>query len=194
MVRPDPGAFFDRLDRNGDGRLGGDEMENMPGFFRGMVERAGIREGASRDDFSRGMDRVRQEFQERRESGDSGRGGDDRGRGDDRSSGRSGYKPAEKPRVTLDLPEGFRERDSDEDGQIGLYEWREWDRASVDEFLLLDRNGDGFLTPRELAPADEDSDRNSGGRSSSREGGRTQPTSNSSSRSDGSGSERRRGQ
>ncbi len=46
------------------------------------------------------------------------------------------------------LPEAYRSLDKNKDGQIGLYEW---DRAKYAEFKKLDKNGDGFLTPLELA-------------------------------------------
>jgi hypothetical protein len=46
------------------------------------------------------------------------------------------------------LPSWFAPLDVDQDGQIGLYEWRasEW---PVDLFRSLDRNGDGLLTTKE---------------------------------------------
>lgn len=61
-------------------------------------------------------------------------------------------KPASKPpkarqRVTLKLPDEYRSKDTDKDGQIGMYEWSRTDYAT---FRKLDLNGDGFLTPLEL--------------------------------------------
>jgi len=52
-----------------------------------------------------------------------------------------------QPRITVDLPTKFSEVDTNKDGQIGLYEW---DRAKYKEFFEMDKNHDGFLTPREL--------------------------------------------
>ncbi|WP_437186834.1 hypothetical protein SH668x_000198 [Planctomicrobium sp. SH668] len=53
-------------------------------------------------------------------------------------------------RITLDLPSVFASGDLDKDGQIGLYEWRQWKRGEMSLFLAFDHNGDGFLTPAEL--------------------------------------------
>lgn len=54
-----------------------------------------------------------------------------------------------KPRVSqsIKLPESYRSKDKDGDGQIGLYEWS---RTDLVTFRKLDLNGDGFLTPLEL--------------------------------------------
>ncbi len=60
-------------------------------------------------------------------------------------------RPTRHSRVTRDLPEQYREQDTDRDGQIGFYEWP---RGKFAEFFKLDRNSDGFLTPRELIRAD----------------------------------------
>lgn len=146
--RPSSDAFFDRLDRNGDGRLDGDEIP-QGGYFGGMLERTGIREGASREDFTRGFERIRQERESGSNDDDRSRDRDDRGR----SSQSAGFVPMKRDRITLELPAEFQDRDTNGDGQIAFHEWREWDRTQIDEFFFLDRNGDGFLTPKEIALA-----------------------------------------
>jgi hypothetical protein len=50
------------------------------------------------------------------------------------------------------LPAWFQKMDTDNDGQIGLYEWTKAGRP-VDDFLKLDRNADGFLTIQEVMRA-----------------------------------------
>ena len=47
------------------------------------------------------------------------------------------------------LPPWFAEYDTDGDGQVGLYEWRRKGRP-IAEFVQMDRNEDGYLTPAEL--------------------------------------------
>src|SRR5579872_4336844 len=49
--------------------------------------------------------------------------------------------------VTVKLPDQYRSKDTDKDGQIGMYEWPRSDYAT---FRKLDLNGDGFLTAQEL--------------------------------------------
>jgi hypothetical protein len=49
--------------------------------------------------------------------------------------------------LVVALPEEYKSRDINRDGQIGLYEWPRTDFAT---FRKLDQNGDGFITPREL--------------------------------------------
>ncbi len=166
--RPQPEQVFEYLDQNKDGRLDSDEI-NRGGFVRGMLERADVdvSRGLSRDDFVRQMTTVRQEF-ERNGPGLPGRGEGDgdrrRDEGDRReeerrsdssrsSSSRSSSsrsKTKEKPRVTVALPEEYRAADLDSDGQIVLFEWRQWKGHTLADFTSRDRNGDGFLTPREL--------------------------------------------
>ena len=68
----------------------------------------------------------------------------------------SGDKSADKdakPRVTLDLPEEYRAGDANGDGQVTFFEWRRWNGRRFSEFVAMDRNGDGFLTPKEIVVA-----------------------------------------
>ena len=138
--------------------------------FRSM--RGGGDSGGSREDWAKRME----QFRSMRGGGDSGssredwakrieewrksRGGDSSSRSGGREGGRSrGSSSKEIQRrkqiqVTVDLPEDYMEGDRDRDGQIGLYEWKEWkSRAAISMFFRLDRNRDGFLTPRELVYA-----------------------------------------
>jgi hypothetical protein len=55
------------------------------------------------------------------------------------------HRPGKLPKG---LPDWFAKLDTDNDGQVGLYEWKEAGRP-IDEFRKLDRNGDGFITVEE---------------------------------------------
>lgn len=59
--------------------------------------------------------------------------------------------PGRKTNLVPELPAEFAARDRNGDGQIALYEW---DRRKYSEFVKLDKNNDGFLTPIELLPAE----------------------------------------
>lgn len=157
------------------GSDGGDRAERMRAFFSQMREsRGGDRGGASDDrrarmqqffsqmGGSRGGDRGSSRGGSRGGGREGSRGGSGRGRG---GSSDKRAKPKPKPRMTLDLPEEYAERDLDKDGQLGLYEWK---LSEIAEFRTYDVNADGFLTPRELLTGGSD-DSESG--SSSDDGG-----------------------
>ena len=68
-----------------------------------------------------------------------------------KSGSSSKTEPSKPVRATVDLNKEFVPHDSDQDGQIGLYEWRKNNPTKLGEFFTMDLNGDGFLTPREIA-------------------------------------------
>lgn len=139
-----PERIFDYYDRDRDGELDDDEMERVRGPLRETLERSGGR-SVDRDEFMRLY-----EEQGRRD----GEGRDGNSRSSSSTNTRSAPKPRE--RVTVDLPSKYTEGDRDRDGQLGLYEWIQWkSRAAIGEFVALDRNRDGFLTPRELTIAEK---------------------------------------
>jgi hypothetical protein len=123
--------------------------------------------------------RVQQTMQERGLGSSSDRSGDN-------SRGGSGYfggflppvyeEEDKKPvvyragKLPKDLPSWFAQLDSDEDAQIGLYEWRN-SRRPLDDFQGMDRNGDGFLTVEEVLRLNQsDSARTADGRGDSERG------------------------
>jgi hypothetical protein len=55
---------------------------------------------------------------------------------------------APKPESPVPLPKWYHELDEDRDGQVGLYEWRT--QRPLGEFTVIDRDGDGLLTPFEI--------------------------------------------
>jgi hypothetical protein len=56
------------------------------------------------------------------------------------------YRPGKLPK---ELPAWFAQLDTDNDGQVALYEWKASGRT-LEEFDQLDRNKDGFLTVDEV--------------------------------------------
>ena len=158
--------LMDRLDQNDDGRLDQDEMSQSRMPIADMAKQAGI-------DASKGLssDDVTKIFAKMQEQGGGGFGGGRGGRGGfgQGGFGRGGFgggqegndskakakAPEPPPRVTMDLQATYAAGDVNNDGQIALSEWLKWKgRAALAEFFSLDHNGDGLLTPRELAQAD----------------------------------------
>ena len=123
-----------------------------PPSFGGGERRS--EESSDRD--SRREDRDRRSDRDGERSRDSSSGSS--------KSSKKVVKP--KERVTKVLPEDYRSKDKNGDGQIGLYEW---DRSAFAKFYELDRNGDGLLTADELIAATKktsSSSKSSGSKSS----------------------------
>ncbi len=162
---------------------GGDDerRQRMADFFSRMRAQQGQSGGGDRSS------RMSDFFSRMREGGAAagGRGGErgsSRGRGGSRSSKKKEKEP--RPRLTVDLPEGFVAQDRDLDGQIGLYEWN---LTALGAFRRIDANKDGFLTPRELQAAEVTEPPEGGEDASEKEEG-SATASKSSSRSRGSSS------
>lgn len=158
--------FLRFIDRNGDGSIDPEEMERMPPPFRERLTSAGI--PLDRTHSIQGLSELLESErpQENSTPGESGEkkseetpgaqpaqpsgttpggppGSPTEARHDDRG------RPAGHSSPLRRLPESHGRYDVNRDNQIGLYEWPRDKRA---EFLLLDRNRDGFLTPSELQP------------------------------------------
>ena len=120
---------FDYYDRDDDGRINPDEARRIDGKHRSVISEIDLSRSITRNRFVDYYCRIAVGLPPRLER--------------------------VRQRVTLDLPDAYVLMDLDEDGQIGYYEWPRRERL---EFFFLDVNEDGFLTPRELAVDEEDSD------------------------------------
>lgn len=128
----------------GDMRPPGGEFERRDGREMSRAEEP------SDNDFRRDRDRRRDD----RDAGSSSSAKDS-------SSGKNSKKEKKpKPRVTKDLPDEYRDKDKNGDGQIALHEW---ERSAFAKFFELDRNGDGFITPTELLPSPTKADKDKKG-------------------------------
>jgi Ca2+-binding EF-hand superfamily protein len=141
--------YFNELDRNNNGELDGDEFRRMDSRMRDRFRDRGV-DGDRSVSKSRFMDTYRRIDEDRRREDDERR----RSSGDSRSSSSSGSSSSssrsrsrQKPKLTATLPAKYLDFDKNKDDQIGMYEW---DKAKFAEFMALDRNRDGFLTPNEL--------------------------------------------
>jgi Ca2+-binding EF-hand superfamily protein len=140
---------FRRLDQNGDGLLNYDEMAgdetlraerdkwdaNKDGFidlteYRAYAEARAQQRQAERGQTLEGVPMVVEEATPAEEE----------------EKKPVVYRAGKLPK---ELPGWFAQLDTDNDGQIGLYEWRAGGR-SIEDFQQIDRNGDGFLTIEEV--------------------------------------------
>lgn len=163
-------SFFRRSDRNGDGRIDRDEARG--GLSERFEQLDTNRDGAI--DFNEYRPYIQERFASRGQGGPGGSfdprsgsmssqfpggwgggppggwggfqgGRDDRGRGQDEEERPAVVRYGKLPKG---LPSWFEEYDTDQDGQVGLYEWRRKSRPTS-EFVELDLNADGYLTADE---------------------------------------------
>lgn len=141
--------FSSMMDRNGNGKIDQEEIDQMPSFVRDMMRSRGVelKAGASIQDF---QNTVRGGFSG--ESGDPNRGGSRDGRSSEPVL--KPYRQKEQKRMTFELPPKYSELDTDLDGQLAFHEWLAARREDIDEFNNIDFDGDAFLTPQELLDYD----------------------------------------
>jgi Ca2+-binding EF-hand superfamily protein len=139
-------SMFRRMDRNGDGLLNNDEMPEALRIERDKWD-------TNKDGFI-DLAEFKAYFQARLQQVQAERNG---------AGGLLGNiieappveEEEQKPvvyragKLPKELPAWFAQLDTDGDGQIGLYEWKNSGR-SLREFQEMDRNGDGFLTIDEV--------------------------------------------
>jgi Ca2+-binding EF-hand superfamily protein len=140
---------FRERDRNGDGLLNYDEMSDT-------LQEERDRWDTNRDGFI-DLNEYRTYMEARAQQRELERAAEQDGR-----DGRPDYLPwlplpevpeeeEKKPpvyragKLPQEIPQWFKDYDTDGDAQIGVYEWKTTGRP-FDEFNGLDRNGDGFVT------------------------------------------------
>jgi hypothetical protein len=146
-------SWFRRYDKNGDGLLNNDEM---PEALKAERDRWDTNKDGFIDlnEFKAYAQARMQQAQVDR--GAQGFGGAWGGPGampvpelpveDEKDQRPVVYRAGNLPR---ELPAWFKDADTDQDGQVGLYEWKAKGWA-IEEFQKMDRNNDGFLTVEEV--------------------------------------------
>jgi Ca2+-binding EF-hand superfamily protein len=136
-------AMFRKLDANSDNYLNDDEM---PPELRADKAHYDTNHDGLIDlnEFKEYM-RIRMQVMQAANQGGYG-GGNGQPTEDEEESKPVVHRHGSFPK---ELPAWFAEMDTDKDAQIGLYEWKASGR-SLDEFMKMDRNGDGFLTVDEV--------------------------------------------
>jgi len=129
--------FYQRFDRNSDGRL--EPKEWRSSRSSDAVERAIEDAGLDPDEAVPLKTLI-----------DSRLRGSSRSRDDDKDRGyraKIGYERLDED----EIPDWFRELDRDRDGQVAMAEFAtKWTDKLVADFLNLDINRDGLITPKEL--------------------------------------------
>jgi Ca2+-binding EF-hand superfamily protein len=141
----DAEADFRQRDQNGDGKLNEDEM---PRPLRGQLDRWDINKDGLID-----LNEYKAYYRDRMTNRMNNN--NQRNNVTFTTDAVVDDAPLKRPDVyrygnmPANLPAWFTELDTDQDGQIGLYEWRKAGK-SLAEFKQYDRNDDGFITADEV--------------------------------------------
>ena len=177
----DPAMFaerrFNQLDADGNQRLEGEELEGLRGpmaeadlnddkviTLDELVERLSNRDSSNRDNdqgqqngaVSKGTAAAAGEQAKAQRVYLGSAGGAAEPKEGEEASARRTYRftPARESLPT-GLPTWFRMRDRNGDGQVAMSEYsRVWSRRMVNEFLDIDLNNDGVITPKEAQAAE----------------------------------------
>jgi len=128
--------YFRELDKDSDGQLNSEEFSHVRDSTRERLAKLGVvpNRPIRMTEFVSGMGGAEEMRQKEREQ--------------ERSSSNDPRSKAKgKTRITVSLPNQYAALDKNQDGQISM---SEWDRTKLADFRTLDRNADGFLTPKEL--------------------------------------------
>jgi hypothetical protein len=147
---PDPNTFFNMLSKGADTVVIADIQD---GGARNRLSDYAAKKGITNGQITR--DQFADYMKERMAAGNQGggRGNQNQNPGiiwgdsdDDEPTKAPVYRPGKFPK---ELPEWFAQLDTDKDGMVGLYEWKQSGRTVAD-FRNIDRNGDGFVTVEEV--------------------------------------------
>jgi Ca2+-binding EF-hand superfamily protein len=164
-------GFFDRMDKNKDGKLSKEEVQaaswgGRPSPLLADFDKYDTNKDGFIDEAEFGV-YIQDRQNNRRGAPPADKGAEAKKdeKASDKESKRSDPTPPkaevtskadERPLVfrygklpTKELPSWFIELDTDKDGQVGLYEWRAGKR-DIAEFKLYDTNRYGFITAEEL--------------------------------------------
>lgn len=138
-------------DRNRNGQLERDEWSTLP-----ADSRAADRNGDGTITLDELTQRLVEYSQSRPSAGTSSAGGS---KGAEPARAARHDRPTYRFRTATErlpkgLPDWFARQDANADGQVSMAEYAvSWTDAKAAEFIQLDRNGDGIVTPDEALPA-----------------------------------------